>query len=285
MLPLYWRWLKHQVCHPDAWVHVYWFPAVRSSLRVGAASVMRPGRSLAAASSDAETLRAWHQSPRDLLFQGGLRVKLNILGSVRITSHTTKAMHVQHTLPKPYMVALRDARDTVAPADTLQEAAEQLDFHHPDCGLCGTAAALLVCAARGHALVARDDPCFALLLRHMREGEWDFDPEAYWRRILSFLAQPHLTRRAVWRAMRHGGYNVSAYDKMPFRIIITMPWAMTYALLSYVRLLSLFFLAISNAVLQLRIYNKGPPHHVMSDRSIKVGSCCNTTLLRPGARR
>ena len=78
--------------------------------------------------------------------------------------------------------------------------------------------------------------------------------------------------------MRKGESDASAYDHMPFRIIMPMPWAATYALLSHARLLSLLFQAIHNVVLQLSIYKKGPPHHVMSHRPIKVGSCCNRTF-------
>ena len=140
LLTLYWWWLKHHVCHLDASVHVHWFladPVLQpSSLRVSAASVMCRGRSLAAASSDGETLRAWHQSVRDLLFQRGLRLNSsNILSSVCITSHTTKDRHVQQALPKPYPEILQGAKDMVAPAESLQEAAEQLDFYHVDCSM------------------------------------------------------------------------------------------------------------------------------------------------------
>ena len=60
------------------------------------------------------------------------------------------------------------------------------------------------------------------------------------------------------RTGREGGSDATSLDQIPIGLMALMPIARVRALIEYMRLLTWFVYAMSNVVLQLSIFKKGP---------------------------
>ena len=134
LLALYWWWLAGTGAHPDAWVACYWSIAdgilPPSSNRVSAQAILDREKGLVNQGGTQRELRAWHKKVQQHLYVRGVRMNDQVLSTVSISSHTTRAIQPTTKAPRPYpqLKSRADQRQEVQEA--LRTAGSQLEFYH-----------------------------------------------------------------------------------------------------------------------------------------------------------
>ena len=271
LLALYWWWMAGTTAHPDAWVACYWSIAdgilPPSSHRVSAQAILDRAEGLVRKGVTQRELQAWHKEVQQHLYVCGVRMNDQVLSTVSITSHTTRAIQPATKTPRPYpqLKSRADQRQDVQ--TTLRTAASQLEFYHISRG------------QSGKQLAAWDEPHFDTILR-LRALGLPTSPDDT-QSLLSVLPRdPQINAYTLRGALDRGGSDTTSRDEIPVSLLAAMPHAGDQALYHYTRRLRQYPDAVSNQILQLGIYKSGLTHLFQSYRPIKLASAANSMQAR-----
>ena len=279
LLAPYWWWMAGTAAHHDAWVACYWSIAdgilPPSSHRVSAQAILDRGKGLVRKGVTQRELHAWHEEVQQHLYVRGVRMNDQVLSTVSVTSHTTRAIQPATKTPRPYpqLKSRADQRQDVQAA--LRTTASQLEFYHISRGQSVNVSVLVHAAQPGKQLAAWDEPHFDTILR-LRALGLPTSPDDT-QSLLSILPRdPQINAYTLREALDRGGSDATSRDEIPVSLLAAMPHAGDKALYHYMRRLRLYPDAVSNQILQLGIYKSGLTHLFQSYRPIKLASAANS---------
>ena len=294
LVSLYWWWLSSQNAPPDAWVYCYWSLADRilpPTPSVALERHLKLGKSIALTSPSPSDIESWWSALRSKLLLQGLRLSKDVVMDTDVTRCTTKLVLPKSGRPCPFppllprpdyahtdeTSSLRFSASEHAHTDetsSLRFSASELWWHHSSRGTCMNLPRLLCCSEEAPAL-PYDDPSFSHLSFLRREGLWSGDFSTLLCKMKSLPAHPVIDVLSVKRCLAHKLSNATSLDDLPYAVLRELSGCGISALVSYMEVLRRTPEALSNAVIQLGIFKKGPKHLFSSYRPIKLGSAVN----------